>query len=42
MVPRSAIKEAVDRLIDGSLGDTVYDPLSARLMPKPKTGKITN
>ncbi len=42
MVPRSAIKEAVDRLIDGSLGDTVYDPLSARLMPKPKTGKTTN
>lgn len=39
MVPRSAIKEAVDRLIGGSLGDTVYDPLSARLTPKPKTGK---
>jgi hypothetical protein len=36
MVPRSAIKEAVDRLIDCSLGDTVYDPLSARLMPKRK------
>lgn len=42
MVPRSAIKEAVDRLIDGSLGATIYDPLSARLMPKPKTGKTTN
>lgn len=42
MVPRSAIKEAVDRLIDGSLGDTVYDPLSARLMPKGKTGKTSN
>ena len=42
MVPRSAIKEAVDRLIDGSLGDTVYDPLSARLMPKGKTGKTSD
>jgi hypothetical protein len=42
MVPRSEIKEAVDRLIDGSLGDTVYDPLSARLMPKRKTGKTSD
>jgi hypothetical protein len=42
MVPRAAIKEAVDRLIDGSLGDTIYDPLSARLIPKTTTGKATN
>ena len=42
MLPRSVIKEAVDKLIDGSLGATVYDPLSARLMPKPRTGKTTD
>lgn len=42
MVPRAAIKEAVDRLIDGSLGDTVYEPLSARLMTKQKSGKTSN
>ncbi len=42
MLPRSVIKEAVDRLIDGSLGATVYDPLLARLMPKPRTGKTTD
>lgn len=35
MVPRAAIKEAVDRLIDGSLGDTIYDPLSAKIVRKP-------
>lgn len=32
MVPRSAIKVAVDRLLDGNLGNTVYDPLSSQLM----------
>lgn len=36
MVPRAAIKEAVDRLIDGSLADTIYDPLSAKIVRKPQ------
>jgi hypothetical protein len=34
LVPPSAIKDAVDRLIDGSLGDTVFDPMSGRLVSK--------
>lgn len=36
MVPRSAIKEAVDRLVDGSLGETYFDPSSAQIVRKPK------
>jgi hypothetical protein len=39
LVPRSAIKEAVDRLIDGSLGNTIYDPHSARIVCKPQGSK---